>query len=87
MLKKTDYGAEITKIKNYYATNSKNSYTGYGICFDEGGDFSKGNINNGKNVIIFGVHESSLVHAFLLWVICLCKGLTIRHCMLKNYIV
>ena len=33
------------------------------ICFDEGGGFSKGNINNGKNVIIFGVHESSLVHA------------------------
>ena len=27
------------------------------------GGFSKGNINNGKNVIIFGVHESSLVHA------------------------
>ena len=42
---------------------SKNSYKGYGICFDEGGTFSKGNINNGKNVIIFGVHESSLVHA------------------------
>ena len=78
------FGAmKITKNTNY----SKNSYTGYGICFDEGGDFSKGNINNGKNVIIFGVHESSLVHAFLLWVICLCKGLTVRHCTLKNYIV
>ena len=32
-------------------------------CFDEGGTFSKGNINNGRNVIIFVVHESSLVHA------------------------
>ena len=49
----------ITKNIDY----SKDTYTGYGICFDEGGDFSKGNINNGKNVIIFGVHESSLVHA------------------------
>ena len=36
----------------------------------KGRTFSKGNINNGKNVInngknviIFGVHESSLVHA------------------------
>ena len=54
------FGAmKITKNTDY----SKNNYTGYGICFDEGGDFSKGNINNGKNVIIFGVHESSLVHA------------------------
>ena len=43
--------------------SSKNNYKGYGLCFDEGGTFSKGNINNGKNVIIFGVHESSLVHA------------------------
>ena len=43
--------------------SSKNNYEGYGICFDEGGTFSKGNINNGRNVIIFGVHESSLVHA------------------------
>ena len=36
---------------------------GYGLCFDEGGTFSKSNINHGKNVIIFGVHESSLVDA------------------------
>ena len=42
---------------------SKYNYKGYGICFDEGRTFSKGNINNGRNVIIFGVHESSLVHA------------------------
>ena len=42
---------------------SKYNYKGYGICFDEGGTFSKGNINNGRNVIIFGVHESSLVHS------------------------
>ena len=43
--------------------SSKNNYKGHGLCFDEGGIFSKGNNNNGKNVIIFGVHESSLVHA------------------------
>ena len=48
-------------IKN--ADTSKYKYKGYGICFDEGGSFSKGNISNGKNVLIFGVDESSLVHA------------------------
>ena len=31
--------------------------------FDEGGIFSKGNISNGKHVLIFGVYENSLVHA------------------------
>ena len=31
--------------------------------FDEGGTFSKGNISNGKHVLIFGVYENSLVHA------------------------
>ena len=45
------------------ADTSKYNYKGYGICFDEGGTFSKENIDNGRNVIIFGVHESSLVHA------------------------
>ena len=44
------------------ADTSKYKYKGYGICFDEGGSFSKGNTSNGKNVLIFGVHESSLVH-------------------------
>ena len=42
---------------------SKYEYKGYGICFDEGGTFSKGNITNGRNVLIFGVHENSLTHA------------------------
>ena len=41
---------------------SKNKYEGYSLCFDEGGTFNKGNINNGRNVLIFGVHESSLTH-------------------------
>ena len=54
------FGAvEITKK----ADTSKYNYKGYDICFDEGGTFSKGNINNGQNLLIFGVHESSLVHA------------------------
>ena len=53
------FGAmQITKN----ADASKYKYKGYCICFDEGGSFSKGNISNVKNVIIFGVHESSLVH-------------------------
>ena len=53
------FGAmEITKN----ADTSKYAYKGYGICFDEGGTFSKENINNGRNVLIFGV-ESSLVNA------------------------
>ena len=53
-------GVKITKN----ATDiSKHKYEGYGICFDEGGTFSKGNISNGKNVLIFGVHENSFVHA------------------------
>ena len=45
------------------ADTSKYKYKGYGISFDEGGTFGIGNINNGRNVLIFGVHESSLVHA------------------------
>ena len=45
------------------ADTSKYKYKGYGICFDEGVSFSKGNISNGKNELIFGVDESSLVHA------------------------
>ena len=49
------FGAmEITKN----ADTSKYAYRGYGICFDEGG-----NINNRRNVLIFSVGESSLVHA------------------------
>ena len=39
------------------------NFKGYGICFDKGGLFSEGSINNGRNVLIFGVHESSLLHS------------------------
>ena len=45
------------------ADTSKYKYKGYGICFDKGGSFSEGSINNGRNVLIFGVHESSLLHS------------------------
>ena len=51
---------EMRITKN--ADTSKHKYKRYDICFDEGGSFSKGNISNRKNVLIFGVHESSLVH-------------------------
>ena len=56
------FGAmQITKN----ADTDKYKYKGYDICFDEGGLFSIGNINNGRNVIIFGViHlENSVIHA------------------------
>ena len=45
------------------ADTSKYKYKGHGICFDEGGSFSIGNINNGRNVLIFGVDKSSVVHS------------------------
>ena len=45
------------------ADTPKYKYKGYGICFDEGGLFSIGNINNRKNILIFGVHEDSVIHA------------------------
>ena len=38
-------------------------YEVYGICFHEGGTFTKGNITNGKNVIIFGADISFSIHA------------------------
>ena len=54
------FGAmEITKNAN----TSKYKYKEYGMCFDKGGAFSKGSINNGRNVLTFGVHESSLLHS------------------------
>ena len=56
-----DLFGSIQITKN--ADTSKYKYKGYGICFDEGGTFGIGNITNGKNVLIFGVHESSLTHA------------------------
>ena len=51
------------KITKNYTDTDKHKYEGYGICFDEGGMFSMGNINNGRNVLIFGVHENSVVHS------------------------
>ena len=50
--------------------SSKNNYTAYGLCFDEGGEFGhtvkQSNFNrstSAKNVIIFGVDTSSSIHA------------------------
>ena len=45
------------------ADTSKYKYKAYGICFDEGDTFSIGNTTSGKNLLIFGVYESSLTHA------------------------
>ena len=61
------FGAmKITKNADY----SKKNYTGYGLCFEEGGEFGhtvkQGNFNrstNARNVIIFGVDMSSSAHA------------------------
>ena len=53
-------GVKITKNAT---DTSKYKYEGYGICFDEGSMFSMGNINNGGNVLIFGVHENSVIHS------------------------
>ena len=70
----TDYTIQITLFGAMKITkntdSSKNNYTGYGLCFDEGGDFGhtvkQGNFNrvtNAKSVIIFGVDMSSSIHA------------------------
>ena len=64
----TDYTVQYAlfggvKITKNATDTSKHKYEGYGICFDEDGTFSKGLINNGRNVLIFGVHENSLIHA------------------------
>ena len=45
------------------ADTSKYGDKGYGICFDSGRSFTSGNINNGKNVTIFGVCTSSSIHS------------------------
>ena len=63
----TDYTIQnaffgAVKITKSATDSSKNNCEGYGICFDEGGTFTIGNITQGRNVIIFGVHESSVVH-------------------------
>ena len=48
-------GVKITKNAT---DTSKHKYEGYGICFDEVGMFSMG-----RNVLIFGVHENSVIHS------------------------
>ena len=64
----TDYAVQnalfggVKMTKNAIDT-SKHKYEGHGICFDEGGMFSMDNINNGRNVLIFGVHENSVIHS------------------------
>ena len=64
----TDYTVQnalfgCVKITKNATDTSKHKYEGYGICFDAGGMFSMDNINNGRNVLIFGVHENSVIHS------------------------
>ena len=63
----TDYtiqNALVDAIKiTKNADSSKNKYEGYGICFDEGGTFTSGNITNGNNVLIFGADMSFSSHS------------------------
>ena len=64
----TDYTIQnalfgAVKITKNAADTSKNKYEGYGVCFDEGGKFSIKDINDARNVIIFGVEMSFSTHA------------------------
>ena len=76
-------GVKITKNDT---DTSKHKYEGYGICFDEGRTFNKGNICNGRNVIIFGVPKKTN-NIYILWVIFLCKVLMVQNYMLKKFVV
>ena len=46
-----------------YADVDQYKYSGYGVGFDRKGEFSFGSNGFGRNVIIFGVDMSSVVHA------------------------
>ena len=66
--KNTDYTIQnalfgAVKITKNTTDTLKNRYEGYGLCFDEGATFTKGNIFNGKNVILFGADMSFSTHA------------------------
>ena len=83
------FGAmKITKNSD----TSKYAYKGYGVCFEEGGIFSEGSINNGKNVLIFGVHENSVIRSNNKSnnIYVMSKDFvqsTTRHCMQTKFIV
>ena len=57
------------KITKNTTNNSKNNYKGYGICFDEGGQFGHiiedgfAHTTNARNVLIFEADMSFSVHA------------------------
>ena len=59
-IQNTLFGA--VKITEDPSDSDHNKYNGYGITFDQGSDFSFGNITNGKNVIIFGADMSLSSH-------------------------
>ena len=64
----TDYTIQnalfgAVKITKNATNSSKNKYEGYGLCFEEGGTFTKSGITSGKNVIIFGADMLFSTHA------------------------
>ena len=69
------------------ADTSKYNYKGYGICFDEGGVFSEGSINNVRNALVFGVHENSVIHSNNRKNNVYVMESTTRHCMQTKYTV
>ena len=83
-------------MKNTKNTDSsKNNYTGYGLCFDEGGEFGhtvkQGNFNrttNAKHVIILcvdmSIHAINRSNNINVWVETLFKELMTQLYMQKN---
>ena len=64
--RKTDFTAQnclfgaVKLTKDVNTSNYK--YAGHRICFDEGSNFSIGNITNGRNVIILGCDANCSSH-------------------------
>ena len=66
-MRNTDFTAQnclFGAVKLTKDVNTSNyQYKGYGMCFDEGSEFSIGNIVKGRNVIIFGCDMSFSSHS------------------------
>ena len=52
-------GVKITKDTT---DTSKHIHEGYGICFDEGGTFSKGGINDGRNSLVHANNKANNIY-------------------------
>ena len=64
----TDFTAQNCLFGSVKITRNRNTsnykYVGYGICFDEGSNFSFGNRIDAKNIIILGCDAQSSSHAY-----------------------